>query len=469
MSNIISRRDFLQATGIVSLGTLLAACAPQPAKVEPTKAPQAPAAAQPTTKPAATQQPAAKQQIVLQLNMRAGGEQSEVPIYVTRPKEFMEANPHIKVELAPIPGGEYIAKVLTMAAAKTLGDVMFTTDVYTDHTRYVKSGMIAVVDDWLAANNHPKTEWLPACVDTLSHDGKMYGLPKCCHPGDAYIWINEEMFQAAGLKVPEVFGNKPDDITVWAEKLTKGPENDRQVYGYLPNTAHIMALYNPLRACFGGIELNDEGTKSMADSPQWFEWVKWTSNFWEKKQAPLAAAIPAEGIDAMFAAGKLAMHHNQRFMNRRVKLAVQAAKQPFKWRTIQVPRGASPRGWVACVDTHSATTQTKYPNEAFMLSYALADQRFTYLVARDIGYLAGRVDDKESVKELLPNDPFLALQYECMLQEEKFRQPKNARGSEVQTVLLNELSKIWLGQEKPTQDFMKRLKAAVDEVLAKPF
>jgi ABC-type glycerol-3-phosphate transport system substrate-binding protein len=466
-----SRREFLRIASLLGLGALsaplLSSCAPAAPTAAPTKAAAPAAAAQPTQPPKAAV-PAAKAPVTLQLHLRAGGENSEVPIYVTRPKEFMDANPNIKVELAPIPGGEYMAKVLTMTAAKTLGDVMWSSDVWTEHTRMVKSGMIAVVDDWLAANNHPKTEWLKACVETLTHDGKMYGLPKCSHPGDTYIWINEEMFQAAGIKVPEQFGNKPEDITEWSAKLAKGPENDRQVYGYLPATGHIMALYCPIRA-FGGYENTEDGSKSLADTKEWWEWVQWTNNFFVKKESPLAAAIPTEGSDAMFAAGKLAMHHNQRFMNRRVKLAVEKAQKPFKWRVIELPRTAAAKGWTACVDTHSATTQSKNPQEAFALSYAMADPRFTFLVARDIGYLGGRNDDKDAVKDLIANDPFLAVQYECMTREEKFRQPKNARGMEVQTTLKNELDKVWLGQEKLTQDFMKRVKAAVDEILAKPF
>lgn len=467
MEHTLSRRAFLRLASIVGMGVVAAACAPKPTPVPEAKKEEP--AAQPTVKQEApTAAPAAQGQIVLQLHMRAGGEQSEVPIYITRPEEFMKEHPEIKVELSPLPGGEYMTKIQTMAAAQTLGDLTWSSDVWTDHTRMVKLGIIAVADDYLDKFGKKKDEWLPACVDTLTHEGKMYGLPKCSHPGDCYVWINEEMFEAAGLPVPEQYGNTPEQLMEWAAKLTKGPDSDREVYGYLPATGHIMALYNPLRQ-FGGLELSEDGSKSLADSEEWFAWAQWTSKFYEDKLAPLPAAIPEGGPDALFAAGKLAMHHNQRYMNRRVKLAVEAAAKPFKWRVIQFPRGSKARGWTACVDTHSAIATSKHPEEAFLLSYAMADQRFTYLVARDIGYLGGRVDDKDSVKDLIAENPFLAVQYECMTQEEKFRQPTNARGREVETVLKNEMDKVWLGQEKLTQDFMKRLKAAIDEVLAKPF
>jgi hypothetical protein len=134
---------------------------------------------------------------------------------------------------------------------------------------------------------------------------------------------------------------------------------------------------------------------------------------------------------------------------------------------IQAPRQPNAKGWVASVDTHSATANTKHPEEAFALSYALADQTFTRYVAEDQGYLTARVDDIETVKDMIY--PFLELQYQCMTEEEKFHQPANARGLEVQTVYANELSKLWLGEEELTPAFMQNLKDAVDEILNKPF
>ena len=99
----ISRRQFIQASALtlsVSGVALLAGCAP---KVAPTEAPKAapqptqPPAAAPTqppaTKPTAAAAPAAKEPVTLILNMRAGGEKSEAPIYVERPGEFMKENP----------------------------------------------------------------------------------------------------------------------------------------------------------------------------------------------------------------------------------------------------------------------------------------------------------------------------------------------------------------------------------------
>jgi ABC-type glycerol-3-phosphate transport system substrate-binding protein len=451
--NKLSRRQFLLAAGATGLTLGLAACVPA--------APGAPAAdtgsdaAAPSTEP-----------ITLIFNMRAGGEESEPAIYVRRPAAFMEEHPNVKIELAPIPGGEYEAKVLTSASAGTLGDIMFTSDVWTLHTRLVKLGVIAAADDWQEANGVSKDEWLPAAVATLTHDGKMYGMPKNSHPGEAYIAINHKLFEEAGIPIPETYGATHEDITAWAEATTRGPEDARDVYGVMITSNGIQSLVNGPRQ-FGSYENNEEGTECLADSDGWMAWVTWLKDLYDKKLTTIQSTLPTGGTDALFVSGRLAMNHRQRSFYRATVNGLKEAAEPFEWSAIQAPRTPEAKGWVASVDTHSATTSTRYPNEAMALGYALADQLFARYVAEDQGYLTARVDDLETVKDIMT--PFLELQYQCMTEEEKFHQPANARGKEVETVYINELDKIWLGEAELNAAFMQNLKDAVDEVLDKPF
>lgn len=449
--NKLSRRRFLLATGATGLTLGLAACVPAAPAANTGSGAAAPAA----------------EPITLIFNMRAGGDQSEPAIYVRRPAKFMEENPNVKIELAPIPGGEYDAKILTSASAGTVGDILFTSDVWTLHTRLVKLGVIAAVDDYQQAHGISKEEWLPAAVDTLTHDGKMYGMPKSSHPGDSYIWLNNTLFEEAGIPLPESpYGVTHDDITAWAEALARGPEDDREVYGIMISAAGIQSIVNGVRQ-FGTYENNEEGTENLANNEEWMAWASWVKNFYDKKLTGVEASLPSGGADALFLAGRLGMRHNQRYFYRASNVGMKEVEKPFEMTIIQAPRKANAKGWVASVDTHSASTSTKHPEEAFALSYALADQTFTRYVAEDQGYLTARVDDIETVKDMIY--PFLELQYKCMTEEEKFHQPANARGREVETVYVNELSKLWLGEAELNAAFMQNLKDAVDEILNKPF
>ena len=76
------------------------------------------------------------------------------------------------------------------------------------------------------------------------------------------------------------------------------------------------------------------------------KWMSYTTN------SHLETVVPGEAVrsgdrEATFTARKLAMHANQRYMKRRVKITMQEAGEPFKWKAIQVPRGPNPNGWTA--------------------------------------------------------------------------------------------------------------------------
>jgi ABC-type glycerol-3-phosphate transport system substrate-binding protein len=464
----LSRRRFLGLASIVGASmagaSLLGACAP---KAEPEPTPAAPPEA-PKDAPAVEQPPpapAGEEQVVLQLHLRAGGDLSEPAIYVKRPAEFMEEHPNIKVELSPIPGAELEVKLLTLAVSGTLGDVTFTHSHVGFHQRIMRTGMIAVVDDFLEAHGKSKDEWVESAVDTLSMEGKMYGLPKCAHPSVAHVWINEDMFQDAGFDVPEVYDHTHDDILEWAEAMAKGPESDREVYGYACPDRGIEWTLSDIRA-WGGYLLNEAGTECLLDSEVCYKWADWNNHFFQTNLAPETGEVPTGGLQALFAASKLAMVSGGRWNHKRVVTAVEEAGNPFTWKVIQAPREANANLWISAVDTHSATTQSKNPDEAFLLSYALADKRFTELVAKDTGYLTARRDDPETIASW--GDPFLDLQAHNTQMTEAIRQPVNFRGTEMWSVMNNEMAKLWLGDEALSESFMAQAKAAVEEVLAKP-
>ena len=438
--------------------------APKPtaAAAKPTEAPKATEAAKPTVAPAAKAPP--KEIVTLRFHMRTGGEKSEPSIYQQRPDEWSQETGH-KYKLEPIPGGQdYVPKLEALAASNTIGDLTWTSDVYSEHTHFVKYNVLAPVDEFLGPYNVKKTEWFQPIVDTLTYNGKMYGLPKTGHPGDSYIWINLNAFQEAGIKEPPTYGNTFDDIVNWAVKLAKGPKDRRDVYGYYSNVGGIMPITNAIRQ-FGGDVVDKEGKKSLADSDQWMSWLQWNDRIInQEKVHPLADSIPSGGLESLFGSGKLAMVHTQRYFQRAARVAV---GDKFKFTTIQFPRGSNPKGWAICIDTHSGTAASKYKEVTFTLLYALADRRFAYLVGKDSGYLTGRVDNLDALKELA-SDHFIQLQQKCVEQGEQFWRAANLRAYEFQTALTNNLDLLWLGKRKLDKSYLTDMKNALDEVLAKP-
>jgi len=492
----LTKRRFLKgvvsAGGVLAFAPLLAACgsatAPTPAPAKPTEAPKPAAGGEPTkateapkptaaakpteaAKPAEAPKPtsvpaakpgAAKEPVTIRLHLRGGGEQSEPAIYVMRPDEWAQETGN-KVKREEIVG-DYVGKVLALAAGNTLGDVMFTGESLSQHSRFVRGNLIEPVEDYLGPFNVKKTEYVQAIVDTLTYNGKMYGLPKCGHPGACFIAVNLKMLDEAGIKRPQPDGSHTfADVSSWAVKLAKGPAENRDVYGYRVEYSEDGA--RAVCHAMGSQVISDDGMKSLADSDPVYEWAKWSNQFINvDKVHPAAAALQGQGVEGVFAAGKLAMFQIARSVVRPIRLAV---KDKFEWGVIMMPRAAKPVGWGSRVDTHSVTTQSKHKDVAFSLIYAMADRRFAYLVAKEQGYLTGRVDNMEAIKELA-SDPFLQLQAKAGNEEAAFNKAKNLRTEEFWTAWTNHMDLLWLGKRQLDKAFMAELKKVTDEVLAKP-
>jgi hypothetical protein len=307
-------------------------------------------------------------------------------------------------------------------------------------------------------------EWFPAITSTLTHDGQFYGMPKTGHPGDSYIWVNLKMFKDAGIPEPPTYGVTFDQIREWANKLSKGSPDARDVYGFYTNVVGIQPITNGVRQ-FGSDILNKDGTASAVDQQGFADWLNWNYQLIVKdKVHPLGNAVPSGGLESMFAAEKVAMIHNQRYLQFAIRNAV---KDKFPFTSIQYPRGPKPLGWGSSIDTHTVSATSKYKDWAYSLAYALADKRFAFLVGKTQGYLTGRKDNLDDLAGYA-QDPFIQLQQKCTEQEDPFWRMKNLRHYELEAELKNQLDLLWLGKAKADKAFVANLKTALDGVLARP-
>ena len=63
----------------------------------------------------------------------------------------------------------------------------------------MKQNIVAPIDEYLSKYSQDKAQWVKGAVEGLTFEGKMKGLPKCCHPSVSLMWINNNMFKEAGL------------------------------------------------------------------------------------------------------------------------------------------------------------------------------------------------------------------------------------------------------------------------------
>lgn len=192
LKHSLNRRDFLRLAGLTAASTAAAACA---APVTP--APAAPAAgegaaqeAEPTAAPAA----AAATEIRV---THWWGDAFNEPIAA-----FQAANPGVTVKNEAAPWDGYHEKLPTMVAAGNSPDVAFMDagmfmvmlpqGVAKDVTEILKSDPDVKADKWA----------IDPAIDT-GYDNKAFGIPQW-HPDSANIVVNKDLFDAAGIKVPEL-------------------------------------------------------------------------------------------------------------------------------------------------------------------------------------------------------------------------------------------------------------------------
>ncbi len=454
----LSRRGFLRASAAaafaVSAGGLLAACAAPGGSPSSTGE-----GSSPSSEP-----------IVLRLHMRAGSETSEPAIYVTRPQEFTEET-GAQVQLEPIPAEEYWAKIETLAASNTLGDNMFTDEKNWQHSRAVHFGLIQDIDEFMEADGISHDEWLPGVIGTCIINGKTYGLPKTGHPAHAYIWLNHDAFEEAGIPIPtSVEETTWDDYREWANLLAKGDPDGREVFGFHMPTNNIQMIINAIRV-FGGWELTEDGTQSPATDDGWKGSVRFAHALYqEDKVMPLASDLGTGGTIGLFAAGRLPMMVASRGTNQSVREAVgpeDGSTGGFKWSAIGLAQGPESNGWGASLNTHAGTTQSPHKYESFLLTYALSDARFAYLNANEIGYLVGRTNELEEIGPAA-EDPFIRLQHAEYSKGVPYRIGANYRGLEWEQAIRNTTDLVYLGEREPDDAFFEELATTLNDLLARP-
>ncbi|WP_234122548.1 extracellular solute-binding protein [Clostridium hydrogenum] len=114
--------------------------------------------------------------------------------------DFQKANPNIKLDIDETEAKAYDTKIKTAAAANELPDVF-----YSQAGGYLKSfvdaGKVLDLDDYL--KDGTKEKLLPGVLTNMTFNGKVYGLPYT--QATAVFFVNKEMFDKNGIKIPENF------------------------------------------------------------------------------------------------------------------------------------------------------------------------------------------------------------------------------------------------------------------------
>jgi multiple sugar transport system substrate-binding protein len=268
-----------------------------------------------------------------------------------------------------IPWADYWTKLPTLMAAGTPPDMAWQHQ--SRGKVFPNKGWSVDLTDYIAAyppDGWPD-DWWQASVDTMSYEGKVYGIP--------YDWATSGIYVNRDIMDPLVeYPVKSDwtysDFAELAIKATGENANAEKVWGAnLPTGASAIWTY---AYSFGGQFFNEELTESRLTDPKTLEAAQWIWDLrWKNNAMPTPEDTQAMGLTSefAFASGRVAMH---RALNDAAFRMDEAIEGRFNWGVYPVPTGPGGRiafggnsGWFI-------PTGSRYPDMAYeLIRYCLSN------------------------------------------------------------------------------------------------
>jgi multiple sugar transport system substrate-binding protein len=288
-SKRITRRYFLQASAALG-AALLAACAPAQ-KTEPTQ--------EPTPVPQPT--PAPKEKV--KISMTAFGVAYEDKLYTDfYIPNYQKVNPNVEVEF--VKPQDYLNDIVRLAAAGEAPDVIRHWGA---HLSLAVSGLLAPLDDLMAAANFDKDDFYASTWVGGTFKGKIYAVSQS--PNFMGLWFNPQIFDEAGIPYPDN-DYTIDKLMADAKALTKKDASGNvERYGYLEDWGgSVWFQVGTWVYSHGGRLLDDSGTKPVFDSPEVIQAFANIKALVKEGSAPATAALSGTGAIPWFVQGKAAMY-----------------------------------------------------------------------------------------------------------------------------------------------------------------
>ncbi len=440
----LSRRDFLRVSSLSVAGLAIAACA-------------APGAA-PSGEAGGESAPAGEK---TQIRFHARIGQQEDTLYDMQMPKFMEENPGIEIVKESFPGEEYNAKVSTMLAGNTLGDAAWSALGGATINFMWAQNIVAPLDDLVAAENVDLSQWYEGCINAITVEGNLLGLPFKAHPGLAVIYYNQTAFEAAGLELPQAGWTQAEQIEM-AKALTNR-EATPPMYGFLPGTGSVWKTMVALMRSNGSELLAEDATTLQLNTEVGVQSVTYLYDLYHTH---MVAPTPAELIGTandMWIAGSLGMVQGGTSLS----VTGSTIGDAFEWMVAPNAVGSAGVGGSDYeVDAYTVTTTSANPSEAFKWVQYLANQDSGIQLGLIGGTVGGR-PDVYGAPELLAF-PFRVVFKEIMDNAQASRITANWRQSEAEAAIQQLMQPLWTGDEEPSQAFIDGVTQQIQDILNQP-
>ena len=464
---------------------VLQACrqAPTTSPAAATSAPAAPttAAAAPTTAAAASKPAAAPTQnaaptqaapavkstgVEIQVSTRGG---TDGDIMENSAKTFLQQTGISVKHVSYGPEPDYWAKVQALHATGQVADVIWASTG--NLANFANRGILSELDSLIAADHYDMSDYVKAGLDSLSLNGKLYGMPWGGHPGNGGLLYNADMLKAAGF---DKVTDDPDSLDSWtydmladaAAKTTKAAGGSADVFGHQPGT-DFLSLNNVVGA-YGGRFMTPDGKALAMDTPEFMAGMRWVADVYTKKWSPAPGPDPTttgNTANDLFSSGRLATLASGYWGQFTPGDKVIGDK--FKWNVALQPKGpAGKRGTALTINGMAVAAISKHKPEAWQFVKWLMEPDNNVPIV-----LAG--GSRPALRNSVLNDPRLMTQMKAhkvfvkgILAAEPWQMPANFRWPEFNSVVSQVFAGVWAGTqtlEQAMPDAKKKLQDVIDK------
>jgi multiple sugar transport system substrate-binding protein len=470
---IITRRRFVTGMLFAAALPVLQACrqAPPPASPAATTAPpqattvagttatSAPAAA--TTAPAVASSGAE-----LQVSTRGGSDGDIMEKSIVA----FGAQTGIKFKHVSY-GGEpdYWSKVQALHATGQVADVIWASTGNLHN--FANRGMLAELDPLIAADKYDMSDYIPAGLQSMSLNGKLYGMPWGGHPGNGGLLYNADLLNAAGFNVTE----DPDSLDNWtyetlkdaAAKTTKNKDGRPDVLGYSPGT-DFLGLNNVLGA-YGARFMTPDGKSLAMDTPEFLAAMGWVRDIFVNKLSPAYdpdATAMGNTNNELFGGGRLATLLTQ--YAGQFTPGEKVIQGKFKWNVGLQPKGpAGKRGTALTINGMTVSSISKHKPEAWQFVKWLMEPENQVPIILAGGSRPGLrtkvLNDERLMTQLKAHKVFV----KALLAAEPWQMPANYRWPEFNSTVSQVFAGVWSGSQTLDQA-LPEAKKKLQEVIDKP-
>lgn len=436
----LTRRQFL--TSIAAMGgvTALAACA-----VPPVAAPTGDGAA-PTD-----------ETITLIVDTR----DSEVPFMTETFAWFQEQFPNVQAEFRGYPGNEYFTKILALAAANEVGDLIWGNISGGQYMNFGVKGIITSLNDFVEADSYDFSPFFQSTVDSCRLEDKLYSMPLSGMPSQRPLFYNTELMDGVDYDINQNWDWTTEDLIAAADTLTKRENGQVVQWGLVPDLQYFGLV--PWLRTFGADLLSDDGRTCVINSAEAAECVNFLLSLsHEHGVSPKPEERQGEPRD-MFLGKMCAMTQLTTGALTSIKNAAD-----FEYGASVAPRhtvhGRSDMNAALHigVSSRSQHKQTAYD----LAKHWCTREVGIYKLNTPSGMPAARPDvySSEEAIALHPGFPLLG---EAGNWSKVHTLPWNLRGAEVISTLQNNMDQIWLGKVG-VEEGLALVQQEVQIVLDKP-